>query len=271
MPLGSSESFFKNWIVALDERHLADLTLPEVGRALRALSSCYVERRSRLAEGAALEGAGKRAAFALFYAPLHFLATAHIVGQLASGDVTEVTEIVDLGCGTGAAGAAWALAAQGEARVSGFDRSAWAIAEANWTYQQLEVRGRATRQDLTRVQLRPRRGLGILAAYAINELADPARAAVLPRLIDAGQRGAAVLIVEPIARRLAPWWSAWESAFTAAGGRADEWRLPSSLPARQRQLAKSAGLNPQELTARTLFMKGAPVDAPQPYGKISAE
>jgi hypothetical protein len=252
MTLGS-ESFFTNWIAALDERHLADLTLPEVGRALRALSSCYVERRSRLAEGAALEGAGKRAAFALFYAPLHFQTTAHIVGQLAAGDVTE---IVDLGCGTGAAGAAWALTAQGEARVSGFDRSAWAIAEAQWSYQQLKVRGRATRQDLTRVQLRPRRGLGILAAYAINELADSARAAVLPRLIDAGQRGAAVLIVEPIARRLAPWWSAWESAFTAAGGRADEWRLRSSLPPRQRQLAKSAGLNPQELTARTLFLAG---------------
>ena len=60
MTLGSSESVFTNWIAALDERHLADLTLPEVGRALRALSSCYVERRSRLAEGAALEGAGKR-------------------------------------------------------------------------------------------------------------------------------------------------------------------------------------------------------------------
>jgi methyltransferase family protein len=253
MTHGSADSFFSNWIAALDERHLTDLTLPEVGRALRALSSCYVERRSRLAEGAALEGAGKRAAFALFYAPLHFQATAHIVDRLAAGGVAE---IVDLGCGTGAAGAAWALTGGGRARVSGFDRSAWAIAEANWSYQQLRVQGRATRLDLTRVQLRPRRGLGILAAYAINELAEPARAAVLPRLIDAGERGATVLIVEPIARRLAPWWSTWESAFLAAGGSADEWRLPSSLPPRQRQLAKSAGLNPQELTARTLFLAG---------------
>jgi hypothetical protein len=246
-----SESAFSTWITALDDRHLAKLTLPEVGRALRALSSCYVERRSRLVVGAALDGAGKRAAFALFYAPLHFQTTAHIVGELAAG---EVLEILDLGCGTGAAGAAWALSMAPPARVSGFDRSAWAIAEANWSYQQLGVRGRATRQDLTRVQFSPRRGLGILAAYAINELADSVRAVLLPRLIEAGQRGATVLIIEPIARRLAPWWSAWESAFTAAGGRADEWRLASALPPRQRQLAKSAGLNPQELTARTLFL-----------------
>ena len=67
--------------------------------------------------------------------------------------------IIDLGCGTGAAGAAWALAAGG-ASVSGFDRSVWAIAEANWSYRQLAVRGRAMRQDLARVQFQPRRGLG---------------------------------------------------------------------------------------------------------------
>ena len=108
------------------------------------------------------------------------------------------------------------------------------------------------------MQLRPRRGLGILAAYAINERLTRARGGS-PAAHRRRQRGATVLIVEPIARRLAPWWSAWESAFTAAGGRADEWRLRSSLPPRQRQLAKSAGLNPQELTARTLFLAG---DAP---------
>ena len=252
---------FSAWIAALDERHLANLTPPEVGRALRALSSCYVERRSRLAEGAALETAGKRAAFALFYAPLHFQATAHVIREL--GAAPAVREIVDLGCGTGAAGAAWALAA-GSARIAGFDRNAWAVAEANWTYRQLGIAGRATRQDLTRVQLEPRRGLGILAAYTVNELSDEARGSLLPRLLDAGAHGAAVLIVEPIARRMAPWWKAWESAFTGAGGRADEWRLPSSLPPRQKQLAKSAGLNPQEMTCRTLVLNSAAAGAGKP-------
>ena len=248
----SPDPRFSAWIAALDERHLATLTLPEVGRALRALSSCYVERRSRLAEGAALDGAGKRAAFALFYAPLHFQTTAHILGELGA---PQVREIVDLGCGTGAAGSAWALVAP-SARITGLDRSAWAIAEANWTYRQLGIRGRAVRQDLVRAPLPARRGLGILAAYAVNELDDTARATLLPRLLDAAARGTVLLVVEPIARRLAPWWAAWEFAFLNAGGRADEWRFPSRLPDRQRQLAKSAGLNPQELTARSLFLSG---------------
>ena len=95
--------------------------------------------------------------------------------------------------------------------------------------------------------------LGIVAGYTVNELPDELRAATLTRLLDAHARGAAVLIVEPIARRMAPWWSQWEDAFIAAGGRADEWRFAATLPARQRELARSAGLNPRELTARSLF------------------
>src|SRR5438552_13228589 len=95
---------FAEWMSFLEQRHFADLTFQEVSRSLRALSSNYVERRVRLSEGAALAGAGKRAAFALFYGPLHFLLVRHIVTS-----VPELTrgndEIVDVGCGTGAAGA----------------------------------------------------------------------------------------------------------------------------------------------------------------------
>lgn len=240
------------WLAALEQRHLADLTPAEVARALRALSSCYVERRVRLAAGGALEGAGKRAAFGLFYAPVHFFVIRQILGALPF-DHRSLTQIYDLGCGTGAAGAAWALEAA-DARILGADRHPWAVAEANWTYRQLGLAGRAVRQDLTKVRLASAAGTGVVAAYAINELSDDQRPEMLHRLLDARKKGAVVLIVEPIARRSAPWWTSWEAAFTAAGGRAAEWRFPTMLPSRQRQLAKAAGLNPQELTARTLSL-----------------
>src|SRR5215471_11041261 len=94
------------WLAALEARHLADLTFPEVSRSLRALSATYVERRDRLREGAALAGAGKRAAFALFYGPIHYLLIERIVRQLP-GATVGAAQLVDLGCGTGAAGAAW--------------------------------------------------------------------------------------------------------------------------------------------------------------------
>jgi hypothetical protein len=241
-----------DWLAALEQRHLTDLTPSEVARALRALSSCYVERRSRLQRGGALEGAGKRAAFALFYGPVHFFVTRAIVRALPRP--ASLARIYDFGCGTGAAGAAWTFEAGGHPKVSGADRHPWAVTEANWTYRQLGVTGRAARQDMADMRITPGTGTGVLAAYAINELSDDLRTLMLRRLLQARAQGASVLIVEPISRRATPWWALWEAAFRGAGGRADEWRFPAALPERQRQLAKAAGLNPQELTARTLWL-----------------
>lgn len=241
------------WLDALERRHLADLTLPEAARALRALSSCYVERRSRLAAGGALEGRGKRAAFALFYGPLHFLVTRGIVRALRPAAGAPLERIVDLGCGTGTAGAAWALDA-GVRRISGFDRNAWAVGEAAWTYRALGIAGRAVRADAARTPIRAGAGDGLLLAYVLNELPDESRTALRTRLLAAAARGARLLVIEPIARRVAPWWSGWETAFASAGGRSDEWRFPAELPPLQRNLARAAGLDPRELTARTLAL-----------------
>src|SRR4029078_5794432 len=126
---------FDEWLRKLEARHLADLRVPEVTRALRALSSAYVERRHKVSAGATLDSAGKRAAFALFYAPLHFLATLHVVQALAATDGS-IRSILALGCGTGAAGAAWAVASGGSPSVLGIDRHPWAVDEARWTYRQ---------------------------------------------------------------------------------------------------------------------------------------
>ncbi len=251
----SQDDLVAAWLEALDKRHLANLTPSETARALRALSSCYVERRDRLVKGGALESAGKRAAFALFYAPLHFIVVREIVRAIP-GAAQNLQAISDVGCGTGAAGAAWALES-GSAEVHGFDRSPWAAAEANWTYRTLRLRGRAVQRDAARVLLHGRAGAAAIVAYTANELPEAARALLLERLLPAHEQGMRALIVEPISRRTAPWWEKWERAIRSAGGRSDEWRFPSSLPERQRALAKAAGLDPRELTARTLYLPGA--------------
>jgi hypothetical protein len=250
------------WLEALERRHLADFTVSEVARALRALSSCYVERRSRLAEGGALSSAGKRAAFALFYGPQHFFVVHKIVDVLQAagtfrGNVP--VALVDLGCGTGAAGAAWAVAA-GMAAIQGFDRHPWAVDEAAWTYRQFQRRGRTAQRDISRPEVWTANDKGrtasraVLAAYTVNELAPAGRAALLSMLLDAHRRGDRILIVEPIARRALSWWAEWEEAFLEAGGRTDEWRFPADLPDTTRQLARAAGLDPRELTARSLLV-----------------
>jgi trans-aconitate methyltransferase len=215
------------------------------------LSSCYVERREKLARGGALDSAGKRAAFALFYAPIHFLVAREVTRALAPA--AGIERVIDLGCGTGSAGVAFALEVRAT-RIEGVDRNGWAVEEANWTYRTFRVHGRATKGDLVRKTFKSQRGDAILLAYAVNELADDARAVLLGRLVTAHRDGASLLIIEPIARRVNRWWTEWSDVLISATGREDEWRFRVQLPPRQRTLAKAAGLDPQELTARSLYV-----------------
>jgi hypothetical protein len=229
-----------------------------VSRALRALSSTYVERRGRLGEGAALSGAGKRAAFALFYGPLHYLLTREIVRALpgalsAMSPMAAAPTLVDLGCGTGAAGAAWAGAYASSPRILGIDRHPWALTEAAWTYRTLGLDARTRQADAAAAPL-PKPPALVLAAFAMNELPDASREALLERLIVRAGGGDRVLIVEPLAGFVARWWGRWRNTVVAAGGRADEWRVRVELPPIVAKLDRAAGLNHRELTGRSLWI-----------------
>ena len=251
---------FDQWLDALEQRHLANLTTSEVTRALRALSSCYVERRAKLAAGAALDGAGKRAAFALFYGVQHFLVTREIARSIfSSTGERALARILDLGCGTGAAGAALATAT-GVARIDGLDVNRWAVAEANWTYAAFGLTGRATVANIRTTRLPHSPDAVVLAAYAVNELSDDLRKDLLARFLEAHRRRTRVLVIEPIGRRANPWWEEWAIAFRAHGGREDEWRFRVPLPPFQQALARGAGLDVQELTARSLYLAPSAVE-----------
>jgi SAM-dependent methyltransferase len=226
-----------------------------VSRALRALSSTYVERRQKLTEGAALSGAGKRAAFALFYGPLHYLLVREIVKALPGATAPAAT-LVDLGCGTGVSSAAWATACATPTpapRVIGVDRHPWALGEAAWTYRAFELDAR-TRQGDAATAILPKEPALIVAAFAVNELADTARDRLLERLVAREKPGDRVLVVEPVAGFVARWWGRWRDRFLAAGGRADEWRVRVELPPIVDKLDRAAGLNHRELTGRSLWL-----------------
>ena len=239
----------------LERRHLAELTFPEVSRALRALSATYVERRQKIGEGAALAGAGKRAAFALFYGPLHFLLIAEIVRQLPLA-ARSVPMLVDLGCGTGASGAAWAVQCDRLPRVVAVERNQWALTEAASTYRAFDLNATLRRGDLSTARW-PGGNAGILAAFTVNELADAPREALLDQLLERAARGDSVLVVEPVARFVARWWNRWRDRFEAAGGRADEWRVRAEPPAIVAKLDRAAGMNHREITGRSLWIGNA--------------
>jgi hypothetical protein len=238
-------------MAGLEARHLADLTFPEVSRALRALSSAYVERRQKLAEGAALAGAGKRAAFALFYGPLHFLTVNRIVasidGTKAIGDT-----LVDLGCGTGASGAAWAASCAKPPALIAIDRNRWALDEAATTFRHFGLKARTEMHDAAAAL--PTRASAWLAAYALNEMDERSRNTLLDRLLERAALGERVLIIEPVAKSAAPWWKRAAERALAAGGRADEWSFRVELPPIVEKLDRAAGLNHRELKARSLYV-----------------
>jgi trans-aconitate methyltransferase len=165
--------------------------------------------------------------------------------------------IIDLGCGTGAAGAAWALASHPDPAVVGIDRHPWAVQEAQWTYHQLGVRGRARQGDITKPPA-SRRGESIVAAYVLNELPEVARTKLEDRLFETATHGGRVLVVEPIARAIAPWWDEMARRFARIGGRAEEWRLQIDLPPLLEKFDRAAGLHHRELTFRSLFVEGLP-------------
>jgi len=246
---------FDRWMASLEARHLSELTFPEVTRALRALSTTYVQGRRRIGEGAALSGAGKRAAFALFYGPIHYLLVREIVSDLqgpASITAPNPT-LVDLGCGTGASGAAWASACTPRPRIIGVDRHPWTVKEAAETYRAFGLSYRTAVQDVGRVVL-PREGTAFLAAFVLNELGDAVREKLLTRLVDRGMRGGRLLVVEPLAGFVAPWWKRWQATVEASGGRADEWRVRTELPAIVAKLDRATGLDHREITGRSLWM-----------------
>jgi SAM-dependent methyltransferase len=248
----SSDDALSRWIAALEAKHFAELTFPEVSRALRALSSTYVERRKKLAQGAALSGSGKRAAFALFYGPLHHLLVRHIAANLPDA-TRQVATLVDLGCGTGASGAAWAHACARPPRVIGIDRHPWALGEAAVTYRAFGIAATVRQGDIATAPL-PAAPVALLAAFTVNELDTPARGALLARLLERAHQGDRVLVVEPLAGFVAPWWKTWQEAFEKVGGRSDEWRLRAPLPPIVEKLDRAAGLNHREITGRSLWL-----------------
>ncbi len=244
------------WAAGLEARHLADLRETEVARALRALSSAYVERRGRLPRGVALDGAGKRAAFALYYGPLHLLLARHVASRLGMAPAAPGT-VLDLGCGTGVVGAAVAMACGDGFPVQGLDRHPWAVAEAQITYRALGVDGRARVADVRRIEWKRRPAI-VVAAYVLNELEREDRDRLLHELVAQSAEGVTVLVLEPIATRVAPWVGRWAPAFERAGGRHDEWRVPVTPPDIVRRLERAAGFGRDEVTARSLYLPGRP-------------
>ncbi|MBK5255720.1 MAG: class I SAM-dependent methyltransferase [Vicinamibacteria bacterium] len=244
------------YLDALLERHFKELKFGEVTRALRALSADYVEKREAGGLIRALEGRGKRAAFALYYGVTHFLATEALVrefdlGFTGSGRPT----ILDLGCGTGVCGAAWALGSADATSVVGADRSSFVLHEARWTYQILRIKAETSR-SITETLDAIRRPDGIAIGWTLNELDDERRDRIAARILPWVAKGSRLLVVEPVSKRVAPWWDEWTKRFPPDRCSVVEKKLRLDLPPKIALLARSAGLSTDAMVVRVLLAPG---------------
>jgi hypothetical protein len=263
-PSARSSTGFTRWLADLEARHLGDMTTSEVARALRALSSTYVERRSRLSDRGAFDTVGKRAASALYYAPRRFLTVAHVLAAVEAPAAP--LQVVDLGCGTGAAGAAWAVHGGGGSSVLAVDVHPWALEEARATLRDFGLQGQTRRLAVSAAAALWKEGrsrgegprgtgsTGIMLSYVVNELGAEERATLLTAVMEAARHGTRVFVMEPLSRRTSPWWNGWVDTFTAAGGRADEWRVRIEPPPITLALGLATGLDADMATGRTLWI-----------------
>jgi predicted nicotinamide N-methyase len=251
----SAEGFaatLEHWLAAAVERQSA-LAWAELRQGVRALSARYVERR---ADGGAppdaLGSAGKRAAFATYYAALHALTAWRVAADRAEA-LADVRRVLDLGAGTGATGAAVACALSRRPDVTALERSGWALGEARRTYAAFGVRAKLRRVALPAGC--PPLGPGdlALAGWFLNECGKEAREAVLAALERGVRAGARLLVLEPLSSRVTPWWDAFASRFAPHGVRCELVRFDAALPEWIAKMDVAAGLDHAELGARVAW------------------
>src|SRR5262249_34773481 len=131
-------------------------------------------------------------------------------------------------------------------------RHPWAAEEARETYRLFRLQARTRVEDAAKASFPER--TAVVAAFTVNELDPPARDRLLPRILTHAAQGNRVLIVEPLAGFVAPWWAEWQRGFLSGGGHANEWRVRTPLPPIVEKLDRASGLNHREITGRALWI-----------------
>ncbi len=251
---GEIRESFDRWLEETLARFSPSLTFTEIRKGVQALSEIYVvERREdgRMA-ARAIDGQGKRAALATYYAALHFLAVHHALVMLGEESLGTVRRIHDLGCGSGASGAAAAMTLGGVARLVAYDRSGWALDEARQTYRSFGLESHMRRDELPKAFPQTNPGDLLCFGWVISELENKQRLVLLKRLRAAAKRHVPLLILEALSTRITPWWADWEDALTALGVRSEIIRVAIERPYWIQDMDKAARLDHQVIGARVL-------------------
>lgn len=239
----------EDWIQA-EWAHHAPLGQRDVRKGIQSLSQLYVERAKGI-ESKAASAPARRAASAIYFGPLHALSTQIVLRSLPTPADPQAT-VVDLGCGSGAVGATVVHAGFGS-EVRGVDVASWAPAAAARTYAALGVRGQAATGRLPGALGWPANPALLVFGWSLNELTDSAREGVRKRIESGLRKGCGLLILEPLSRRITPWWDTWAGRMRRLGAVAVQEKAHVTLPPTLRDLDRAARLDHRTLGARAIY------------------
>lgn len=267
--MSASPERVEAWTRALHEQWASDLRFAELRKGAQALSNVYVHRRERgrLARRA-VDGRGKRAAFACYYGVVHALLVAELVGPGGPLGLPGPVDVVDLGCGSGAVGVGLAAGGVPIRRVEGVDLVQDNLVLARWSYRWWGLRARVRRGRLPGVLPGGRSGELLALGWCVNELPAEDRAQLWRGLAAAVERGAGLLLLAPLSRRAVPWWSEAERALVPLGVESEELRAVIDRPQLVVDLDRATGLKHHEPGARVLFR--APAGGCAPSGSAGS-
>lgn len=240
------------WIASIVAR--SGLSTTDVRKGVRSLSSRYVERRGPPTRGGAADASAARlVAFASYYGTLHLLTAHAVMASRGKPFGAGVARILDLGAGSGGAGIGVALALEAAAGIEAMDRSSKSLAIAREGFGLFGLRGRTRRGSLPSALPRAGEGDLIVAGWVLNECSDDDRSASVGRLRESVQRGARLLVLEPLSGRVVPWWSGVAQELSAAGiaDGMEKWEIPR--PDWIETLDRASGLDHREIGARFLW------------------
>ena len=247
------------WTAALQQRWAATLRFQELRRGAQALSDVYVHTRDRgpLARRA-VDGRGKRAAFACYYGVIHALLVASLCGPDGPLLLPGPVRFRDLGCGSGALGAGLAAAGVSLKSVEGVDLVKSNLELARWSYQWWGLRARVRVGRLPGAVGKGSPGELLGLGWCVNELEASDRQKLWSLLARSVEAGSGLLLLAPLSRRAVPWWFEAERALGPLGVESAELRAVIDRPTLVADLDRATGLDHREPGARVLFRAPAP-------------
>lgn len=250
---GEIKERFDRWLEQNLERYQQTLTFTEIRKGVQALAELYSHQpppedlASRI-----IDGQGKRAALATYYAALHFLTAYHAREMVGIGEGAPVRRVIDLGSGSGAAGAAVAAGLAAPPRLLALDRSGWALDETRETWRAFGLSGQVQRVELPAHLPRCSPGDLLCLGWIVSALEPASRRTLLRKLTAMVKRGLGLLLLEPAAVSAEQWWPTLREQLAPYGIREELVRVSIRRPRFIQDMDKAARQDHQVIGARVL-------------------